>query len=159
MIDVTQLQREILPYSSPYIPNVYYRDSVTVTVKGKEHELVKILRIFTTIDFSFNNLQGVIPEAIGELKSLRILNLSHNALSGLIPSSVGDLKKLESLDLSINSLDGKIPQQLASLSFLAYLNLANNHLVEMIPRGTQLDGLAGKQRALRLGCEQKLHQW
>jgi hypothetical protein len=62
-----------------------YQETVTVTIKGLEMELVKILTIFTIIEFSCNGFDGPIPEEIGELKALYILNLSHNAFMGQIP--------------------------------------------------------------------------
>lgn len=97
-------------------------------------------RLLVTTDLSYNRLQGVIPEAIGELKSLYFLNFSHNALSGHIPPSVGNLKQLGSLDLSFNTLSGDIPKQLADLTVFSVLNLSHNHLVGRIPWSTQLDG-------------------
>ncbi|XP_045830755.1 receptor-like protein 33 [Trifolium pratense] len=120
------------------ITGIYYQDSVTVMNKGQQMELVKILTIFTTIDFSSNHFEGQIPEDLMDLKALIVLNLSNNAFSNEIPSTIGNLKQLESLDLSNNHLVGKIPMQLASLSFLSYLNLSFNHLVGKIPTGTQL---------------------
>jgi Leucine-rich repeat (LRR) protein len=99
---------------------------------------VKILTIFTSIDVSNNNLDGPIPEELGELKSLYVLNLSHNALTGQIPPSLGNLTMLESLDLSSNKLTGEIPMQLADgLIFLSVLNLSFNQLVGQIPQGKQ----------------------
>jgi Leucine-rich repeat (LRR) protein len=116
------------------VDGYYYQDTVAVTSKGLEVELVKILTIFTTIDFSCNGFDGPIPEEIGELKVLLILNLSHNTFAGQIPSSLGKLSNLESLDLSSNKLSGKIPVQLADgLIFLSVLNLSFNHLVGQIP--------------------------
>ena len=53
----------------------YYQDSVTVTNKGSEMKLVKILIIFTSIDLSYNNFHGEIPSSIGDLQSLVVLNL------------------------------------------------------------------------------------
>ncbi|XP_058768690.1 receptor-like protein 32 [Vicia villosa] len=117
---------------------IYYADSVTVTAKGQQFELVKILLIFTTIDFSSNNFEGPIPKVLMDFKALYILNISNNHFSGEIPSSIGNMRQLESLDLSNNSLVGKIPEQLGNLSFLSYLNLSFNHLVGKIPTGTQL---------------------
>lgn len=110
--------------------NKYYQVTVTVTVtiKGLDIKLQKILNIFTSIDFSTNNFKGPILEDVGLLKSLYGLNLSHNALTGSIPSSFGNLKRLESLDLSMNNLSRAIPSQLASLYFLSYLNLSYNQL-------------------------------
>jgi hypothetical protein len=93
-------------------------------------EIVKILNIFTSLDFSCNNFDGHIPEEVGELKLLHILNLSHNAFRGPIPQSLGKLSNLESLDLSTD----EIPLQLADgLSFLSVLNLSFNQLVGKIP--------------------------
>lgn len=118
--------------------NNYYQVAVTVTIKGLDIKLQKILNIFTSMDFSTNNFEGAIPEGVGLLKSLYGLNLSHNALTGSIPSSFGNLKQIESLNLSMNNLSGAIPSQLASLYFLSYLNLSYNHLVGQIPIGTQV---------------------
>ncbi|KAL0347500.1 UNVERIFIED_CONTAM: Receptor-like protein 54 [Sesamum calycinum] len=118
--------------------HIYYQDSVILMLKGQGVELEKILNIFTSIDFSNNHFSGIIPETIGELKSLYVLNFSHNGLSGHIPGSIGNLEDLESLDLSFNNLGGEIPQQLASLTFLSFLNLSYNNLVGRIPQGSQM---------------------
>ncbi|TQD83234.1 hypothetical protein C1H46_031197 [Malus baccata] len=121
---------------------LYYQDSVTVTTKGLEMELVKILTVFTTIDISCNNFNGSIPEEMGMLKSLIGLNLSGNALTGAIPSSLGNLRQLESLDLSDNKLSGTIPLELSKLNFLSFLDLSSNQLVGKIPISTQIQSLS-----------------
>ncbi|XP_021820450.1 receptor-like protein 12 [Prunus avium] len=117
---------------------VYFQDAITVTNKGLEMELVKILTVFTSIDMSCNKFNGSIPGELGELKSLYGLNLSNNALTGTIPSSLGNLRQLESLDLSKNSLRGPIPQEVGGLTFLSFLDLSNNQLVGQIPVSTQI---------------------
>ncbi|GKV14823.1 hypothetical protein SLEP1_g25637 [Rubroshorea leprosula] len=118
---------------------IYYEDSVKVVLKGLEVELVRILTMFTTFDFSSNQFHGLIPEELGELNSLLSLNLSHNRLIGHIPSSLGKMAGLESLDLSSNKLDGRIPEQLTNLTFLSILNLSHNELVGNIPQGRQFN--------------------
>ncbi|CAB4315232.1 unnamed protein product [Prunus armeniaca] len=114
-----------------------YGVSVTVTSKGFEMELVKILSIYTLIDFSSNNFCGPIPMEIGEFKSLLVLNLSRNAFTGKIPSSFSNMSVLESLDLSQNKLSEHIPPKLAELTFLSSLDLSYNQLVGKIPTSTQ----------------------
>ncbi|KAM7477853.1 hypothetical protein LguiA_026066 [Lonicera macranthoides] len=136
------LEQEVKHLQFYILRNSYYQDTVTVRNKGLEMDLVKILTVFTVIDFSMNNFDGNIPETIGELKSLYVLNLSHNALTGSIPSSLGNLKHLESLDLSVNELIGKIPQELASITFLEALNLSYNMLTGKIPSGNQFTTFA-----------------
>ncbi|OAY43748.1 receptor-like protein 35 [Manihot esculenta] len=121
---------------------LYYQDSITVTSKGLEMNLVKILTVFTSIDVSNNNFEGLIPERLGQLNALYVLNLSHNALVGRIPSTLGSISHLESLDLSDNKLTGEIPQQLADLTFLSVLNLSFNMLVGRIPTSTQLQSFS-----------------
>jgi hypothetical protein len=130
--DENHIDSKVLKYDR------YYQDSVTVTFKGQEMDFVKILTVFTCIDFSSNHFEGPIPEQLMNFKAVHVLNFSNNNFYGEIPSSIGNLKQLESLDLSNNSLDGKIPVQLSSISFLSYLNLSLNQFVGKIPTGTQL---------------------
>lgn len=110
---------------------------MTVTVKGIQIELVKILTIFNTIDISNNMLEGNVPDMFGKLRWLRLLNLSHNAFTNSIPPSLGNLKQLEALDLSANKLGGTIPTELTSLNFLSFLNLSYNQLTGRIPAASQ----------------------
>ncbi|MBA0842494.1 hypothetical protein Goarm_002315, partial [Gossypium armourianum] len=101
---------EILHFQILKLSEISFQDSMTVTMKGIELELVKILTIFTSIDFSSNKFEGPIPEAIGDFRALYLLNLSNNALTGT----------------------------LANLNFLSFLNLSNNELIGKIPLGTQI---------------------
>ncbi|BFG35460.1 hypothetical protein CerSpe_217340 [Prunus speciosa] len=130
---------KFLEFSNPgrYRVDFSFKDGITVTSKGSQMDLLKILSIFTLIDFSCNNFSGLIPKEIGEFKSLYVLNLSGNAFTGEIPSSFGNMRVLESLDLSHNKLGGQIPPQLANLTFLSFLNLSYNQLVGRIPTSTQ----------------------
>ncbi|XP_010430543.1 PREDICTED: receptor-like protein 12 [Camelina sativa] len=115
----------------------YYHDSMVLTNKGVEMELVRILKIYTALDFSENKFEGEIPRSIGLLKELHVLNLSSNDFTGHIPSSMGNLRELESLDVSQNKLSGEIPQELGNLSYLAYMNFSFNQLGGLLPGGTQ----------------------
>ncbi|WZZ41043.1 receptor-like protein 34 [Brassica napus] len=120
-----------------YIGEGYYHDSMVLMNKGIKMELVRILEIYTALDFSGNRLEGEIPKSIGLLKELHVLNLSNNAFTGHIPSSMENLTALESLDVSQNNISGEIPQELGNLSYLAYMNFSHNQLVGLVPGGTQ----------------------
>ncbi|TYI44803.1 hypothetical protein ES332_A01G263600v1 [Gossypium tomentosum] len=128
--------------SNNFSGKLHLSDAITVTIKGNELKLVKILPVYTVIDISCNNFEGPIPEVIGQFKALYALNFSHNAFIGPIPSFFGNLGELESLDLSSNSLRGEIPLQLANLNFLSFLNVSNNKLVGPIPTSTQLQSFS-----------------
>ncbi|KAL8224706.1 hypothetical protein R6Q57_017263 [Mikania cordata] len=92
--------------SFPVFPlnGIYYEGSVTVTVKGRELELVKILTLFTSIDISSS-----IPPSIRNLSHLESLDMSSNRITGNIPSVLTSLPFLSSFNLSYNQLEGKIP--------------------------------------------------
>ncbi|CAD5332708.1 unnamed protein product [Arabidopsis thaliana] len=120
-----------------YMRTNYYSDSIVVMIKGIPLEMVRILNIFTTIDFSGNKFEGEIPRSVGLLKELHVLNLSNNGFTGHIPSSMGNLIELESLDVSQNKLSGEIPPELGKLSYLAYMNFSQNQFVGLVPGGTQ----------------------
>ena len=98
-----------------YMGEMYYQDSLNVTMKGLNIELVRIQIVFTIIDFLNNSFKGEMPKIIGRLKSLKGLNFSHNNLTSYIPSSFGNLTNIEWLDLSFNKLIGEIPRKLADI--------------------------------------------
>ncbi|CAA0395142.1 unnamed protein product [Arabidopsis thaliana] len=117
----------------------YYHNSVVLTIKGLNMELVGSgFEIYKTIDVSGNRLEGDIPESIGILKELIVLNMSNNAFTGHIPPSLSNLSNLQSLDLSQNRLSGSIPGELGELTFLARMNFSYNMLEGPIPQGTQI---------------------
>uniref|UniRef100_A0A453ND22 Uncharacterized protein n=1 Tax=Aegilops tauschii subsp. strangulata TaxID=200361 RepID=A0A453ND22_AEGTS len=81
----------------------------------------------------FENLQ------IGQLRALRSLNFSFNDLTGQIPQSISNLTSLQVLDLSTNNLTGGIPAALNNLHFLSAFNISNNDLEGPIPSGGQFN--------------------
>ncbi|CAN1277006.1 Receptor-like protein 50 [Linum perenne] len=138
MMGVRNRMEDHIQFEPFQFTQLYYQDSTTVTTKGLQLEFLKILTVFTSIDFSSNNFEGSIPETLGKFSALYVLNFSNNAFTGQIPTVLGNLSQLESLDLSNNELSGQIPQELARLTFLSALNLSNNHLAGSIPTGSQL---------------------
>ncbi|KAJ0038565.1 hypothetical protein Pint_23501 [Pistacia integerrima] len=93
------------------------------------------LRSLVLLDLSENKLQGQVPASLHRLKYLKHLSLAGNNLTGGIPSSIGRLRSLELLKLSSNSLSGEIPKGLVNLRSLTALLLNNNKLSGQIPSG------------------------
>ncbi|XP_056162775.1 probable LRR receptor-like serine/threonine-protein kinase At3g47570 [Syzygium oleosum] len=86
-----------------------------------------------------NQLSGVIPSNFGNLPNLAVLGILGNKLRGIIPSSLGNLTKLIGLSLSGNNFHGQIPSHLSNCRSLDFLDLSNNNLNGVIP--PQLIGL------------------
>ncbi|XP_064957930.1 receptor-like protein EIX2 [Musa acuminata AAA Group] len=81
------------------------------------------------MDFSSNNISGVIPETICSIESLLSLHLGSNSLSGELPLSSKGCTKLVLLDAGHNDLKGEIPTWIGeSLTSLRFLNLRSNML-------------------------------
>eukprot|EP01084_Bolivina_argentea_P220713 374000_1 len=80
-----------------------------------------------------NNLNGTIPNNIGNLTSLGYLTLHFNQLTGTIPNNIGKLESLSWLILSNNQLTGTIPNNICNLTLLYILYLSNNQLTGTIP--------------------------
>lgn len=91
------------------------------------------------ISLQGKGLDGVIPSAIVELKSLSGLYLHFNRLSGEIPKEIAGLTQLTDLYLNVNNLTGSIPQEVGNLSSLQVLQLCYNQLSGNVP--TQLGSL------------------
>ena len=73
------------------------------------------------INLEFNNLEGELPNNIGDLVHLKEINLGFNKLNGILPVNLQSLTELRSLELFMNSLEGHIPSELGNLKKLESL--------------------------------------
>jgi len=112
----------------------------------------------TRITMPRNNLNGVLPNSIGDLihlenlslvdnetiggdlpvglynlVNLTTLNLNHNSITGNLSSNISNLNKLSFLGLAQNQISGGIPLEIGTLDNLRNLNLADNNLIGSIP--------------------------
>lgn len=88
----------------------------------------------TDLDLNGNSLQGVLPTLMFvNLKKLKRLNLHMNDLFGAIPTNIGNLKNLKELTLFGNFFFGKIPESISNLKKLENLDLYANNLTGRIP--------------------------
>jgi len=85
------------------------------------------------LNLAFNNLNGTLPNELGNLVSLRKINLGFNKLSGELPNSLSNLKALTSIELFMNKLEGNIPLFLGELKNLEVLALYSNSFSGNIP--------------------------
>ncbi|KAI3513475.1 hypothetical protein L1887_20809 [Cichorium endivia] len=79
-----------------------------------------------------NNLGGVIRSLPTKLQIS--LNLSWNNFVGRIPNALNRLQSLEVLDLSNNKFSGEIPTFLPGMPSLTEINLSNNQLTGVVPK-------------------------
>jgi len=83
--------------------------------------------------FTGNNLQGPIPDEIGDLPYLEKLDLSYNSLSGELPAALDNLSALQLLDVGYNELSGTLTGKLIPLTNLNILRLNDNLFSGSIP--------------------------
>ncbi|XP_062088182.1 probable LRR receptor-like serine/threonine-protein kinase At1g53420 isoform X2 [Humulus lupulus] len=99
-----------------------------------------------TLDLSSNNLNGSIPENLGNITFDDFekakpnadcddftISLQNNLLTGTIPKGLGDLKYLTKLYLSENQLSGSLPPELGNLTELTELTLQSNYFTGEFP--------------------------
>ncbi|MCK5521943.1 MAG: leucine-rich repeat domain-containing protein [Thiomargarita sp.] len=96
-------------------------------------ELSDLAANLQTLNLSYNQLGGEIPEELGSLANLETLNLSYNQLGGDIPAALYDLTELETLYLNNNNLTGNLPSELGNLTNLVSLSLSDNKLTGNLP--------------------------
>jgi len=87
----------------------------------------------THINLGDNNINGTLPQKIGDLTGLTDLRLYGNLLSGSIPSDIGDLTSLTYLALYDNQFSGSLPSDLGNLVNLTIFYLQQNELSGTIP--------------------------
>ncbi|CAJ1953088.1 unnamed protein product [Sphenostylis stenocarpa] len=86
-----------------------------------------------TLDLSYNQIKGKLPDCWKSVDQLLFLDLSNNELSGKIPVSMGTLVNLEALVLQNNSLMGELPSSLKNCNNLIMLDVSENMLSGPIP--------------------------
>ena len=86
-----------------------------------------------TLDLSYNQIKGQLPDCWKFVDRLLFLDLSSNQLSGKIPISMGTLVKLEALVLRNNRLMGELPFSLKNCRNLIMLDVSENMLSGPIP--------------------------
>ncbi|KAG5254842.1 LRR receptor serine/threonine-protein kinase [Salix suchowensis] len=88
------------------------------TIDDKTHSIVQCNCTFengsvchvTSISVKGFNLNGVLPEELGDLPQLLDMSLIVNRLTGPIPPEIGNITTLEELSIDGSELSGKIPE-------------------------------------------------
>ncbi|XP_062005725.1 probable leucine-rich repeat receptor-like protein kinase At1g35710 [Rosa rugosa] len=89
--------------------------------------------IIETLDFSYNQFSGNLPESLGSLKYLDALSLTLNSISGPLPMSIGNLSHLSMLDLSFIVMNS-IPESIGQLAeILSSITISNCQLGPSFP--------------------------
>ncbi|KAI7737343.1 hypothetical protein M8C21_028806, partial [Ambrosia artemisiifolia] len=93
------------------------------------------MRNLQHLDLSNNDIQGHIPDWIGEIgrNLLSVLNLANNSLTDTIPNVYEDWSELEGFILNGNQLEGKVPTSLNKCQYLRVIDLGNNQLSDTFP--------------------------
>ena len=86
--------------------------------------------LLETFDVNNNDLNGVISEEWGAIRSLQELGLGGNKFTGDIPDELCKLNNLRRLDLHENKLDTEIPDGMSNMTALKQLRLHGNTLIE-----------------------------
>ncbi|XP_024922257.2 receptor-like protein EIX2 [Ziziphus jujuba] len=87
-----------------------------------------------SLDISFNQLSGTLPNCWSSLDSLAVLNLAHNYnLSGKLPTSIGSLLYIQALHLGNNNFTGGVPSSWKNCSRLVAFDVGENNLLGPIP--------------------------
>merc|ERR1711862_614643 len=80
------------------------------------------------------DLNGTIPENIGNLIHLTHFQVDYNALSGSLPSSIGSWRNsMEVLQVQNNDLSGTIPTEIGLLQNISTIDLSYNYFTGYLP--------------------------
>jgi len=109
----------------------FYSDN---NLNGSIPEMIGELTAITSLIIANNpNLSGELPNTLGQLIDLQWLGIGNCNIIGQIPIDVGNLSNLIQLNFSENNLTGPIPPGISNLQNLKFLELESNDLIGTIP--------------------------
>lgn len=79
------------------------------------------------------NKLRLLPDAIGNLKTIDTIVCDDNEIQGVLPPSIGELSRLTGFTCARNQLSGEVPSSFSNLTALSVLNLNSNRLAGMLP--------------------------
>ncbi|KAH8518778.1 hypothetical protein H0E87_000583, partial [Populus deltoides] len=129
------------------------------TIDSKTESIVKCNCTFengsvchvTSISVKGFNLNGVLPEELGDLPHLLEIDLTRNYINGTIPPRLAQLPNLQKLSLIVNRLTGPIPPEIGNITTLEELVLDDNLLGGSLP--PELGNLTSLRRLMIDGSE------
>lgn len=72
-------------------------------------QIFTTLVALTSLDFSYNQLQGPLPDTVNSMVALQTMNLQNNQLSGQLPTSLSQLTNLQTFNIENNQFTGNLP--------------------------------------------------
>lgn len=133
------------------LPDVFeglvYLNSFEMALNFLTGTLPETLLLNTSV-LEYLNLAGnslgqefFLPDAIGQMTSLKKLDLSTNQFVGTIPQTIGGMVELTDLRLDKNFLTGEIPANVTALTSIELLSLSGNSLTALPMSLANLDKL------------------
>ena len=137
MINVC-LMKQILIYSCISYFFLWFGEAAAQISKSEQRALLDLYNATNGAEWTHTwNLEASANEWYGitiEENHVVSINLHHNNLQGIIPSSIADLKYVKELNLAFNKLTGELPLEVVKLTQLKVLRLEMNRLKGMLPK-------------------------
>ncbi|XP_034677817.1 receptor-like protein 53 [Vitis riparia] len=114
--------------------NMLFLDLHSNLLQGPLPSLICEMSYISVLDFSNNNLSGLIPQCLGNFsESLSVLDLRMNQLHGNIPKTFSKGNFIRNLGFNGNQLEGPLPRSLINCRRLQVLDLGNNRINDTFP--------------------------
>nr|XP_029117511.1 receptor-like protein EIX2 [Elaeis guineensis] len=130
-----QFLEDKIPVELGELCKLQYLGLSDINISKSLHELDKaftgcIKNSLETLYMWNTQLDGYLPDWLGDFRKLKYLDLSGNSISGPVSASLGRLTKLVGLFLEGNFLEGVMSEeQFANFTKLKYLDLSQNQLI------------------------------
>ena len=96
---------------------------------------IQDLKYLESFNVFKNKLKGQFPSELFRIQTLKNINISFNSFTGHLPESISLATNLVTLEMFMNQFSGDLPENIGALKNLELLSLFNNNFTGKLPQG------------------------
>ena len=135
--------KELIAYSNDFsgeLPRIFTTDCVLEVINLSNNKFTGSIDCFCScanlarLQLSNNKLDQRLPNAIGNMKALKVLHLQNNNITGELPDGLSELTHMDNFNIANNQITGRLPSFIGNWTGCRIFMCTGNDIKGPVPR-------------------------